>query len=40
MIRRGAPFLEQSEGSGFSKKLWAETVEEVTKFDPELGKYA
>lgn len=40
MIRRGAPFLDQGEGSDFSKKLWAETVEESTKYDPELGKYA
>lgn len=40
MICRGAPFLDQDEGSDFSEKLWAETVEEATKFDPELKKYA
>ncbi|OBT70470.1 hypothetical protein VE03_00271 [Pseudogymnoascus sp. 23342-1-I1] len=33
-------FLDQAEGSDFSKKLWVETVEEASKFDHELEKYA
>lgn len=40
MILRGAPFLDHKEGSDFCERLWAETVEEATKFDRELKKYA
>lgn len=40
MIRRGASFLDLDEGSDFSERLWADTVEEAAKFDHELKRYA
>jgi hypothetical protein len=40
MILRGLPFLDHKEGSDFGERLWAETVQEATKFDHELKKYA
>lgn len=37
---RIAPFLEQPAGKTFSDSLWAETVEDVAKYDPGLKTYA
>ncbi|OBT39438.1 hypothetical protein VE00_09818 [Pseudogymnoascus sp. WSF 3629] len=38
-IFEGLPFLDHKEGSDFGERLWAETVQEATKFDHELKKY-
>ncbi|KFZ00733.1 hypothetical protein V501_10524 [Pseudogymnoascus sp. VKM F-4519 (FW-2642)] len=39
-ISPGASFLDLDEGSDFSERLWANTVEEAAKFDDELKRYS